>query len=174
MTAGARVKRVGFVFTLIFSLFFAVTLFCEGQEKSPRKTRETTVELEGTIRVSGAWALYPMAVRWSEEFRKIHPKVKIDISAGGAGKGIADVLAGLVDIGMVSREITSEETKQGAFYLPVVKDAVFPTISERNPLLKNGLDQKGMKKQAFIDLWIKDKGLTWGEVTGMAPAIIAL
>ncbi len=168
LTAGARVKRVGFVFTLFFSLFFAARLPCEGQEKGPRKTREATWEIEGTIRMSGAWALYPMAVRWSEEFRKIHPKVRIDISAGGAGKGIADVLAGLVDIGMVSREITPEEMKQGAFYLPVVKDAVFPTVSEKNPLLKNGLDQKGMKKQAFIDLWIKDKGLTWGEVTGLA------
>ncbi len=157
-----------FLSALIFSLFFATPPPCEGQEKGPGKTREATVGLSGTIRMSGAWALYPMAVRWSEEFRKIHPKVRIDISAGGAGKGIADVLAGLVDMGMVSKEITPEEMRQGAFYLPVVKDAVFPTLSEKNPLLKNGLDQKGMKKQAFIDLWIQDKGLTWGEATGLA------
>ena len=44
--------------------------------------------------MSGAWALYPMAVTWSEEFRKIHPGVQIDISAGGAGKGMADCLTG--------------------------------------------------------------------------------
>jgi len=69
LTAGARVKRVGVVFTLIFSLFYSVTLPCEGQGKGPTKTREAIRELEGTIRISGAWALYPMAVRWSEEFR---------------------------------------------------------------------------------------------------------
>ena len=79
-----------------------------------------------------------MMVKWGEEFRKVHPKVRIDISAGGAGKGIADALAGLVDVGMVSREITPEEVKRGAFPIPVVKDAVFPTMNHGNPALKRG------------------------------------
>jgi len=51
--------------------------------------------LKGTITISGAWALYPMAVKWASEFQKIHPGVKIDISAGGAGKGIAGALGGV-------------------------------------------------------------------------------
>ena len=34
-----------------------------------------------------------MMVRWGEEFQKLHPKVQFDISAGGAGKGMADALA---------------------------------------------------------------------------------
>ena len=123
-------------------------------------------EIKGTIRVSGAWALYPMMVAWGEEFQKIHPKVRIDISAGGAGKGAADALAGLVDLGMVSRDINPEEVKQGAFYIPVVKDAVFPTINERNPVLGKGLAQNGVRKQTLIDLWISGKDLTWGAVTG--------
>ena len=62
-------------------------------------------KLSGQISISGAFALYPMTVKWAEEFRKIHPGVRIDISAGGAGKGIADALSGMVEIGMVSREI---------------------------------------------------------------------
>jgi len=66
------------------------------------------ISVEGTIRVSGAWALYPMMVKWAEEFKKIHPQVRIDVSAGGAGKGITDALTGLVDIGMVSRELRPE------------------------------------------------------------------
>ena len=77
------------IFALFFSFCLVIALPCEGQEKEPRKTQKTDRELVGTIRVSGAWALYPMAVRWSEEFKKIHPKVRIDISAGGAGKGVA-------------------------------------------------------------------------------------
>jgi phosphate transport system substrate-binding protein len=35
-------------------------------------------------------------VKWGEEFGKIHPKMRIDISAGGAGKGAADALAGFI------------------------------------------------------------------------------
>ncbi len=70
-------------------------------------------ELSGNVTLSGAWALYPMALKWAEEFQKVHPKVRVDIQAGGAGKGIADALAGIVDFGMVSREIQPAETQTG-------------------------------------------------------------
>ena len=164
-------SRIRFAF-VIFALIlpFVLTLAAWGQEASSKAgatSAKTVQELQGTIRVSGAWALYPMMVGWGEEFRKIYPKVRIDISAGGAGKGAADALSGLVDIGMVSREINPEEVRQGAFYVPVVKDAVFPTLNEGNPALSKGLAQKGVKKKTFVDLWIHGKDLTWGEVTGM-------
>ena len=60
-------------------------------------------ELQGTITASGAFALYPLMVKWGEEYQKLHPDVQFDISAGGAGKGMTDALGGQVDIGMVSR-----------------------------------------------------------------------
>ena len=52
--------------------------------------------VQGTITVSGAFALYPMMVAWAEEYQNIHPGVRIDVSAGGAGKGMADTLGGAV------------------------------------------------------------------------------
>jgi phosphate transport system substrate-binding protein len=122
-------------------------------------------ELQGTIKVSGAWALYPMMVKWAEEFQKVHPQVRIDVSAGGAGKGMADALARAVDIGMVSREIRQEEIDQGAYFVPVVKDAVFPTINASNPVWE-ALSQKGVQRQTFVDLFISGEPLTWGEVAG--------
>ena len=152
-----------------FVLFLISTHMVWGQEREKKHrpgSSETPIILEGTIRVSGAWALYPMMVKWGEEFRKVYPKVRVDISAGGAGKGVADALAGLVNLGMVSRGITQEEVKQGAFYVPVVKDAVFPMMSDENPVFQKGLSAKGMKKQTFIDLWIKGRDLTWGEMVG--------
>ena len=164
----SKIKLTLVFFTVI--LVFALTLAAWGQETSSKAgttSAKPIQELQGTIRVSGAWALYPMMVGWGEEFRKIYPKVRIDISAGGAGKGAADALSGLVDIGMVSREINPEEVRQGAFYVPVVKDAVFPTLNEGNPVLSKGLAQKGVKKKTFVDLWIHGKDLTWGEVAGM-------
>ncbi|MCX9013142.1 MAG: substrate-binding domain-containing protein, partial [Candidatus Methanoperedens sp.] len=83
---------------------------------TPAAASQTSVSskgLEGTITLSGAFALYPMAVRWGEEFQKLHPKVKVEVSAGGAGKGMADTLGGLVDIGMVSRDIDKSEIEKG-------------------------------------------------------------
>lgn len=126
---------------------------------------QPTQNLKGTIRVSGAWALYPMMVKWAEEFRKTHPGVRIDISAGGAGKGIADALAGMVDIGMVSRDIRPEEIKPNTTYVPVVKDAVFPTINTNNPVIREVI-RRGFKKRVFADLWIIGKPTSWGEISG--------
>jgi phosphate transport system substrate-binding protein len=123
-------------------------------------------EISGQLSISGAFALYPMTVKWSEEFRKIHPKVRIDISAGGAGKGIADVLGGMVDIGMVSREIYAEEVKKGAFPIAVTKDAVVAVISETNPAL-NDILAKGLKKDAGNNIWITGRFTTWAQAFGI-------
>ncbi len=71
-------------------------------------------EKKETITISGAFALYPMVVQWADEYQKTHKDVQFDISAGGAGKGMSDVLAGAVDVAMVSREVRAEETDQGA------------------------------------------------------------
>jgi phosphate transport system substrate-binding protein len=162
LTNVSRLTLIALVFGLILSLAMAFTSWGQGRGDKSAFPKGMG-ELQGTIRVSGAWALYPMMVKWGEEFRRVHPKVRVDISAGGAGKGVADALAGLVDIGMVSRDISTEETKQGAFYVPVVKDAVFPTMNAENALPSKSLFEKGVKKQTLIDLWIKGKNLTWGE-----------
>ncbi|MGA2515452.1 MAG: substrate-binding domain-containing protein [Thermodesulfobacteriota bacterium] len=162
-----RNRLIGFIFGLVLFLMMAPAV-C-GQERvngnRPGSSR-IIIALEGTVRVSGAWALYPMMVKWADEFRNVYPKVRVDISAGGAGKGVTDALVGLVNVGMVSREITQEEVRQGAFYVPVVKDAVFPMMSDQNPVFHNGLSQKGIKKKTFIDLWIKGRDMTWGEIAG--------
>ncbi|MDW7727476.1 MAG: substrate-binding domain-containing protein [Candidatus Methanoperedens sp.] len=118
-----------------------------------------------TIRVSGAFALYPMMLKWGEEYQKLHPKVKFDISAGGAGKGMADALGGLVDIGMVSREITPAEEEKGAYWIAVTKDAVVPTVNKNNPVLSE-LKANGLKRDVFEMIYINETITTWGQATG--------
>jgi len=129
------------------------------------QTAVSSQELKGTITLSGAWALYPMAVRWGEEFQKLHPKVKVEVSAGGAGKGMADALGGLVDIGMVSRDVDKSEIDKGAYPIGVTKDAVVATINANNPVL-NDLQSKGVRRETFMDIYINGTVKTWGEVVG--------
>jgi phosphate transport system substrate-binding protein len=117
-------------------------------------------ELSGSITISGAFALYPIAVKWGEEFKKVHPNVKFDISAGGAGKGISDALGGLVDLGAVSRELYPAETKKGAFPVAVTRDAVVPTINSANPNAKEIL-AKGIKKDVFANIFVTGIFKNW-------------
>jgi phosphate transport system substrate-binding protein len=117
------------------------------------------------ITVSGAWALYPMMIKWAEEYQKVNPDVRVEVSAGGAGKGMTDALSGLVDIGMVSRDIFPEEIKQGAFWVSVVKDAVVPTVNENNPVLQDIL-ARGVNRTTFVNTFIYGNVTTWGQVVG--------
>lgn len=132
---------------------------------APAAAPSTSGDLKGTITVSGAFALYPLMVKWGEEFQKLHPGVQFDISAGGAGKGMTDALAGQADIGMVSREIKADEEKQGAFWVSVTKDAVFGIVNAKNPVLQD-LKSKGVSREMLIDIYITGKIKTWGEVVG--------
>ena len=111
-------------------------------------------DLKGEIQLSGAFALYPMVVRWAEEFRKLHPEVRIDISAGGAGKGITDALARVVDLGMVSRDVYPQELEKGALPIAVAKDAVIPTVNAENPLIAQLLET-GLTLEAAKRLWLE-------------------
>lgn len=117
-------------------------------------------ELSGNISISGAFALYPITVKWADEFKKLHPGVKIDIQAGGAGKGVTDVLSKVTDIGLVSRDLNAAEYKKGAFAVAVTKDAVIPTISATSPFRKV-LYTRGIRKEAFNNIFITGKYKTW-------------
>ena len=121
--------------------------------------------LKGEITVSGAFALYPLMLSWADEFQKIHPGVKFDIASGGAGQGMEDILAQKTNIGMVSREITSDEITQGAYPILVAKDAVFPMISAQNPALSDLL-ASGVSRETLAKIFISGEVKTWGQVVG--------
>jgi phosphate transport system substrate-binding protein len=102
-----------------------------------------------------------MMVKWADEYQKIHPDVKIEISAGGAGKGMTDALTGMVDLGMVSRDISQEEIDKGAVFVAVTKDAVVPVANAKNPVMSD-LQEKGISKAVFKDVYIDETIITWG------------
>jgi len=99
------------------------------------------------------------------EFTKLHPDVQFDVQGGGAGKGMTDTIADVVDIGMISRKIKDEETAQGIFWVAVTKDAVFPLVSANNPVAAD-LIAKGISKETFNKIFVTGEIKTWGEVVG--------
>lgn len=149
--------------TLILLGLVLLIAACQPQNSSQHNGSEKNVQ--GNITISGAFALYPMVVRWSEEYQKINPDIRIDVSAGGAGKGMADALAGAVDIGMVSRSIKPEEEEQGAYGTAVTKDAVFLTVNAHNPYLDRLMSQ-GIDTYTLGKIFITNEITTWGQVLG--------
>jgi phosphate transport system substrate-binding protein len=157
-------KRMNLMIIILLIVFLIASLSLPGCNpiEDVSKTGSAPV---GFITISGAWALYPMMVQWAEAFQALYPAVIIDISAGGAGKGMADTLSGVVDIGMVSREIYPEEVEQGAFWVSVTKDAVFLTVNKQNPVWEE-LNQKGVSPETLAGIFITGEVTTWGQVIG--------
>jgi len=163
-------NRKSIVIILITVLVGALLSGCVDQSipsGAVTSTPASSQELKGTIRVSGAFALYPMMLKWGEEYKKLHPKVEFDIQAGGAGKGMTDALGGLVDIGMVSRKIVPAEEEKGAYWISVTKDAVIPTVNKNNPVITQ-LKANGIKREVFEKIYINETIKTWGQATGNA------
>ncbi len=161
MTHHQTLRKVSLSTLLISVLLISIQFSCGGKKESDSSVNASG-ELEGTISLSGAFALYPLANKWAEEFRKVHPEVRFNISAGGAGKGMADALGGAVDLGMVSRDVKDEEKAKGAWPIAVTKDAVIPTMSVNNPV-SAALKEKGLTKEEFRKIFITNELKTWGE-----------
>jgi len=121
---------------------------------------------ERTINISGAFALYPLTVKWSEEYRKIHPEVKFNITGGGAGKGMADALGGTVDLGMFSRGISAAEKEKGVWWVGLTIDAVIATMNTDNPHLRH-VKERGVTRDEFADIFIHGTIDTWRAISGI-------
>ncbi len=146
---------------------FLLILLLSSCTMRPKNGYSKDGQLQGRVTLSGAFALYPLAVEWGTEFQKLHPEVRVDVSAGGAGKGITDALAGVVDLGMVSRDLEPEEVKKGAVGFIVAKDAVVPIVNIHNPNIKAILAH-GLTREAAGTLWLTGKTTTWGAMVGNA------
>lgn len=142
-----RIKSLLILF--ITGLFAAGLLSCGG-----KKGRNVTI--------SGAFALYPLGVKWTEQYKAINPGLRFDVSAGGAGKGLTDVLAGAADVAMFSRQLTDAEKKKDIWVFAVAKDAVLPTFSRQNPdaaLIR----KKGLTEAQLKEVYLSGKNnITWG------------
>lgn len=123
-----------------------------------------------SISFSGAFALYPLAQKWAAAYSKDHPNVRFNIQAGGAGKGLTDCLAGIVDVGMFSRELTDAEKQKGIWWISLCKDAVIPTVNADNPYI-DSIKTRGIKKDEFKSIFIDQRPATWDSLLNIKNGV---
>jgi len=76
-----KIKAIHKTLAAAFAAAGVITIASSFIKPSPAKP--PVDDLSGTISISGAFALYPITVKWADEFKKLHPNVKFNISAGG-------------------------------------------------------------------------------------------
>jgi phosphate transport system substrate-binding protein len=57
----------------------------------------------------GSDTIVNLAVKWAEKYQEQHPDVRITVTGGGSGTGIAGLINGTVDIANASRRMKAEE-----------------------------------------------------------------
>ncbi|PDW04457.1 PstS family phosphate ABC transporter substrate-binding protein [Candidatus Viridilinea mediisalina] len=149
---------------MLFSLCLLLLVACS-QAAQPAPGDALDAKPPVTLRVSGAFALFPMMAVWAEAYSQQYPHVTFDLQGGGAGKGMADMLTGVADLALLSRPVRQEELHQGAFLMPAAVDAVVATVNAHNPHLEELL-ATGLTPERAAALWLHEEFTTWGQLLG--------
>ncbi len=66
---------------------------------------------EGSIKIAGSDTMVNLAQAWAETYSQKYPHVRPEVSGGGSGVGIANLIDGTVEMANASREMKEEEAK---------------------------------------------------------------
>ena len=124
------------------------------------------------IENKGSDTIVNLALAWAEQYQGDHPDVRISVTGGGSGTGIAALVNGTVDLANASRKIKDEETSeaQANGVTPVehiiARDAIAVIVNPNNPVNELTLQQ-------ISDIY-SGKYTNWQEVGGEDRPIVRL
>ena len=124
------------------------------------------------IENKGSDTIVNLALAWAERYQAEHPEVRISVTGGGSGTGIAALINKTVDIANASRKIKEEELTEakGNGVNPVehiiARDAIAVIV---NP--ENSVSQLTLKQISDI---YSGKISNWSEVGGEDRPIVRL
>jgi phosphate/phosphite/phosphonate ABC transporter binding protein len=119
------------------------------------------------ICIGGSGSVFPLIQILIDEFKRRHPEYKITVPPSTHTRGgIMGVTTGEYDIGLMSRNPSSEEEKREFFQVPFARDAMaFAT--------NNSVKIKNLTKQQILDIYT-GKITNWQEVGGDDAHIVVL
>ena len=131
------IKRIiGLALTVVMA--GALLTGCAPKAASTGDDTKGTSE-QKTLSISGSTSVQPLAEELAKKFNEKHPEVKIDIQGGGSGVGIKSAADGVVDIGMSSRELKTEEA--GLKEVKIAVDGIAVILNPANKVTDLSKDQ---------------------------------
>jgi phosphate transport system substrate-binding protein len=138
------VKRAARILVPLIAVSLALTVGCGG-------TAGDRLVLTGSSTVA------PLASEIGKRFEASRPDVRIDVQTGGSSRGIADVLEGAADVGMVSRGLKDAEQELHGF--AIARDGICLIAHEDNPVGSLTLEQVVGIYSGTIENWAEVGGL---------------
>ncbi len=128
--------------------------------------------LTKTIEDIGSDTIVNLALAWAEAYQKVKPDIRISVSGGGSGTGLAALINGTADIANASRKIKDEERadaeKNGIqpVEIEIARDAIAVIVHPGNPVTQLTLQQ--------ISAIYSGQITNWREVGGEDRPIVRL
>ena len=157
-----------FLIRLITIFIFFLITSCGPDSSSATASDSSASYIEN----KGSDTIVNLALAWAEKYQTEHPDVRISVTGGGSGTGIAALVNKTVDIANASRKIKPEETDQAKAngVNPVehiiARDAIAVIVNPNNPV-----DQ--LTLQQISDMY-SGKINNWSEVGGQDRPIVRL
>ncbi len=95
--------------------------------------------LSGTITIAGSTSVAPLMEKLVDEYKSLNPNVKAEIQQTGSSAGITSVLEGTADIGMSSRELSTEEKSKLSEKI-IALDGIAVIVNKENPIDELSID----------------------------------
>jgi phosphate transport system substrate-binding protein len=115
------------------------------------------------LTLSGASTLGPLMSEVARRFETQNPGTRVDVQMGGSSRGVTDTRQGLVDIGMVSRELKPDESDLEKY--PVARDGICIILHKSNPVAS-------LTDEQIVSMFT-GKVVNWKEVGGPdAPIVV--
>ncbi len=148
-----------------------VTLLLIGCRPSEPAPEQTAVPVHTIVNI-GSDTLVNLALAWAETYMQEHPEVRISVTGGGSGTGIAALINGTADIANASRAMKNEEIEAARangtepVEFTVALDAIAVVVHPSNPV-------NHLTIQQISDIYT-GKITNWKEVGGEDRPIVLL
>ncbi|HNQ96200.1 MAG TPA: phosphate ABC transporter substrate-binding protein [Anaerolineales bacterium] len=148
-------KRI-FLFFLLSS--FIVASCSSSSSQSPSNSSTKYIENKGSDTIVN------LALAWAEQYQNENADVRISVTGGGSGTGIAALINNTVDIANASRSIKEEEiAKANANGVNpvehiIARDAIAVIVNPENPVSELTLQQLSDIYSGKINNWIEVGG----------------
>jgi phosphate transport system substrate-binding protein len=128
---------------------------CEPRQSSSYNSSTPVQSIEN----KGSDTLVNLALSWAETYMQQNPEVRISVTGGGTGTGIAAMINGTVNIANASREMTPEEIAAAEangikpVEFAVARDAIAVVVNPSNPVNSLTLQQLSSIYTGEITNW---------------------
>jgi phosphate transport system substrate-binding protein len=152
--------------------WLCLALFLAGCKPEKADHAVKPSEPEHTIEDKGSDTLVNLALAWAELYMHLHPEVRISVTGGGSGTGIASMINGTVSIANASREMKPEEVAEAKangispVEITVARDAIAVVVHPSNPV-------EGLTLSQLSDIYTA-RITNWRELGGEDRPIVLL